>query len=440
MVENATMASGQPCFEVAADGVWTWFNDRRALLDEDGTLLVGYVRSDGDIAVTRMNLETGTRAEALLGTVATREVDDHNNPSLCVLHDKRVIAVYSRHGTDSRYHWRLSKGAQPVRDEDWEEERTRTVETRTTYANVVQLGGTNQPLMNFHRCLNWNPTISLSRDQGESWSDPVHFIQTGTGRTRPYVRLATNGRDRIDIFYTDGHPREVPENSIYHLYFQGGAFFRSDGTQVARMEELPIDHDAGEGGTLVYRDGTPLKTGGGPQAPTRHGGRAWIWDAGYDDAGNPVCVFQSRRGDVTGSGWEHDRIDYGYERWTGTTWTVVAVAKAGRPLYHKERDYGGGIVLDPRDGSRVFLSSNAKAPFDLSGEPEEALAPEARYSLYSAVVRKGTIPSARIRTPESGKIIRPFVASSGADAVLLWIEGDYRTYRDFSTRVMGFRL
>lgn len=425
--------------EIAPDGAWTWFNDERAIRLQGGALLVGYVRSDGMVAVTRYDAGSGERHEMVLGSELAVEVDDHNNPSLTLLPDGRVLAMYSRHHTDPHYFWRISHTPDPRAAEDWGEEQVRATDARNTYANTFRLSAEADRIFNFHRSTNFNPTLSLSTDLGESWSDPIHFITAGTGRQRPYPRYASNGIDRIDLIYTDAHPRDL-DNSVYHLYYQDGAFRSTDGSVLRTLDALPIAHDEGERGSVIYRfSEEPWGPDDGPN-DWIPGGRGWTWDVAYETDGSPVAAFQVRRGEVTGDGWDDARIYYYYARWNGQAWERSFIAHAGRPLYDREEDYGGGMTIDPQDPNIVYISSNALRPFELAELDDIPLNPGDRYALYRGVTRDGglTFDWTEVTPGSTENELRPHaIINPGGPTDVVWFRGRYTTYTDFQARVMG---
>lgn len=426
-------------FEIAADGAWTWFNDERAITLPNGNILAGYVRSDGMIAVSNYDPATGEAHESVLSGEGAVEFDDHNNPSLTLLPDNRILATYSRHNPDTHYFWRISTTADPRSGEDWGDQRLTDVGAPNTYANTYRLAGEADRIFNFHRAINFNPTLSFSLDLGESWEEPIHFITAGTGQQRPYPRYASNHQDRIDLIYTDAHPRDY-DNSIYHLYYQDQALRLSDGTPLRALDDLPIAHDSGERGTVVYEySDSPWDPGEGPD-DWIPGGRGWTWDVGYGEDGWPVAVFQARRGEVTGSGWEHDRIYYYYAQWTGTEWEKHFIAHAGRPLYDRERDYGGGITIDPQRPNVVYLSSNALSPFDLSSIDDVPLNDGDRYKLHRGETNDGgqTFHWTELTPDAEEDNLRPHAVENPAGrTALVWFRGRYNAYTDFQARVMG---
>jgi hypothetical protein len=294
--------------EIAPDGAWTWFNDERAIVHQ-GALFSGYVRANGTYGLTRRDLTTGNTAHVTLSTAASQQQDDHNNPSLTPLPDGRLLAVYSKHGGATAYYQRTSLVPSPATPADWGPEIVRTVPANNTYANTYRLSGESNTLYNFHRCINFNPTLTLSTDNGATWGTSRQLLGTGSGSTRPYPRYCSNNVDRIDFIYTDGHPRDV-NNSVYHLYYNNGGLYETDGTLVDSLANIPLNHDGGERGSVIYPySASAWGPGDGPDnwIPT---GRGWTWDVHYGTGNAPVCVFQVQRDNVTGTGWNHDRIYY----------------------------------------------------------------------------------------------------------------------------------
>ena len=281
--------------EVAPDGVWTWFNDERAIFHQ-GSLFCGYVKSDGHYGVTRYNPGDGSTAHMILSTTASRQTDDHNNPSLPVLPDGRLLAVYSKHSAQSQFYHRTSLVADPMSNADWGAEEVQSTPATTSYANTCRLSAEGDRIYNFHRCINYNPTLSRSSDLGATWDAPLHLIRTGTGSVRPYPRYCSNHTDRIDVLYTDGHPRNQ-NNSIYHLFYQGGNLRRSDATLIDSLANAPIDHDAGERGSVDYPYSAAAWSAGQGPADWMPGGRAWTWDIQYgpDGSPRPAASIASRR-------------------------------------------------------------------------------------------------------------------------------------------------
>ncbi len=435
--ESQPPVASSPFSEIAPDGVWTWFNDERAIFHQ-GHLFCGYVRSDGETGITRFDPTDGTATHMVLSTAASRQKDDHNNPALTALPDGTLLAVYSKHGSESRFFHRRSLVPSPASDADWGVEQTHATPDRNTYANTFRLSGESDLLYNFSRAINYNPTLTRSGDGGQSWDAGIQIIDTGTGGTRPYPRYCSNRVDRIDLIYTDGHPRN-DNNSIYHLHYRDARLRASDGSELGTLT-APLDHDGGERGTVVYPyTAAAWGPGEGPD-DWIPGARAWTWDIHYGPDGHPVCVFQVQRDDVTGSGWNHDRIYYYYARWTGSEWQRRFIAHAGRGLYSAEDDYGGGMAIDPEDPNVIYISSNAADPFALGDLDDVPLRSGERYEIWRGVTHDGGLNFAWTPLTEDSDSdnLRPIVPHDhGFDHAVVWFSGTYSTYTSFDTRVLG---
>ncbi len=431
-------AAAAEAVEIAPDGAWTWFNDERAIFHE-GRLFAGYVLRDGRYGVTRFDPDSGEASHMVISTDESRQRDDHNNPSITVLPDGRLMLLYARHHADGRLFQRVSKVKSPATDADWGAEVVHAVPEKNTYNNTYLLADEDDRIYNFHRCLNFNPTITLSNDLGASWEKPIPFIKVGSGGVRPYPRYCSDGRGRIDLIYTDGHPRQI-DNSVYHMYYEGGAFHRTGGGRIAGFDDLPLDHEGGQRGDVVYPYSNEAWSGlDGPDDWIPRG-RGWTWDVHYGTDGHPVCVFQVQVDEVTGKGWNHDRIYYYYARWDGGKWQRRFIAQAGRGIYDREDDYGGGMCLDPADPDVVYLSSNAAKPFVLDDIKDVPLAPGERYEIYRGVTNDGgkTFTWKELTADSTADNLRPIVpVGHGRSGALVWFEGNYRSYTDFDCRVMG---
>ena len=369
---------------LALDASWCWFGNPRALF-KNGILHFGYVRNeDGRVALSYYDPLTAASSLLWLSEMAQR--DDHGNPGLADLPDGRLLAIYAKHGIEPRFYYRLSTAVSNGPAIGWGPELVFTNMTSgATYANPYFLRAERSTVYNFLRNLNHNPTFVRSDESATNWSSPRILIRTGEGRTRPYVQYCSDYNRRVDFVYTDGHPLAVP-NSLYHAFYRDGSFFRSDGTFLKYLRNAPIEHDRGERGTVIYQyDASPT------QNPHEHipGGRAWCWDLVYDKAETPVTVFSVQKTNVMGQDWTGDRLYYYYARWMETNWQKRFVAHAGRPLYATERDYAGGITIDPGNPAVIYISSNAADPFRTEVIDNVPLRTRARYEIFRGATSDG---------------------------------------------------
>ncbi|MEY4245961.1 MAG: hypothetical protein RLZZ245_3546 [Verrucomicrobiota bacterium] len=423
---------------IAPDGAWTWFNDERAIFHR-GSLFAGYVLGDGSYGITRYDPATHASHHMVISTAASRQQDDHNNPSITVLPDGRLLALYAKHIANPVFYQRTSLVPLPSTEADWGPEIANPLPANNTYNNTYLLSSEKNRIYNFHRCINFNPTITVSDDLGATWKPSVQFISVGSGNVRPYPRYCSNGTDRIDLIYTDGHPRDV-NNSVFHMYYNNGAFYKTDGTYIENYANLPLDHQGGERGSVVYSySGAAWGNGQGPNDWIPNG-RGWTWDVHYGKDGHPVCVFQVQVDNVTGTGWNHDRIYYYYARWTGTEWQRRFIAQAGRGLYSAEDDYGGGMCIDPENPNVVYISSNAASPFNLGNITNVPLRTNERYEIWRGVTQDGGLTFAweQITVDSPADNLRPIIPEKhGYDRALVWFHGTYTTYTNFTCRVLA---
>jgi hypothetical protein len=339
---------------------------------------------------------------------ANLEADDHDSAALFVRTDGRYVAAYSRHNTDGLTRWRVSFGSGS--ETAWRPEQTFDHGAGTTYSNLYSAQGVDDRLYNFVRSAGRDPHFLVSDDNGSTWTFGGRLLN---GPGRPYVRYATDGIGRVHLVTTEQHPLDFG-NSIYHGVIDDGQLRRADGT--------PVDTDLSDG---VAVDPTRLtKVFAGDD-----GHRAWTVDLQIDAAGQPYAAFSVR------SPAGHR---YHYARFDGVRWRVHLLAHAGRGLYAAEPDYTGLVALDPRDPSRLVISTDAHP---VTGRPLISGGDGQRhYELFEGVtIDDGATWSWTALTADSTvDNIRPIIPPGDADhAALLWLRGTYSSYKVYDLDVVG---
>ena len=224
---------------VAKDGAWTWYNDERVIF-LNNIFYASYVARNGDVAFLLFCREVVELSRSKGEIFEYMESDDHDNASLLPLKNGSVLAAYTTHGkTKSMF---MREITAPRWDEcKMSDERRVNLESGLrgiTYQNLHSLSDEGGRIYNFCRGINYNPTMLYSDDEGITWSEPIWVIESGTkSNRRPYVKYISNGKDRIDLLYNDGHPRDVKTNNVYHIYTQG-AFYTSDGELIRTLEDV----------------------------------------------------------------------------------------------------------------------------------------------------------------------------------------------------------
>jgi hypothetical protein len=345
------------------------------------------------------------------------EVDDHDVPAILIRNDGHVLAFYSRHSKDDFY-MRVSQHPGditewgPVKQLYLNDNPDYPADYRRTYcyANPFQLSAENNRIYLFWRGIDHKPTMSVSDDGGKTWSKGHIIISPRETYKdqRPYVKYASNDRDRIHIAFTDGHPRNEPANGIYYVCYRDGAFYHANGTRIGDLQDLPLDTREAD---TVYdaRDSAV---------------RAWIWDVAADRDGYPVIVY-TRLPAVL----DHR---YHYARWDGEQWTDQELVGAGKwfpqtqpGANEREQHYSGGIVLDHSNPSVVYLSRPVDGVFEI----EKWQTPNAGLNWSRKAV---TVDS---KTDN----IRPFVPwrlPDGERYRVLWMTNEkYIHYTDFQSAI-----
>jgi hypothetical protein len=325
------------------------------------------------------------------------ERDDHDNPALAFLPDGRLMAFYSRH-SQGDMHLRVT--TQPEDLLAWTPERCLGFLGEAqgyrgvTYQNPAILRDERDTLYLFWRGADWQPTFSLSPDFGQTWVRPRTLIsrKARLHRNRPYLKTWNNGHNRIDLVFTDGHPRREPTNSVYFIRYEQGAFWKADGTCIGKVDDLPLEPAQAD---RVYDGATA--------------GRAWIWDLAEDRSGRPVIVY-------TRLPTKRDHR-YHYARWDCNGWVDHLLCSAGKwfphtPFLRREREphYSGGLALDHNDPSIVYLSRPVNGVFEIE-----------RWTTRDGGASWQTQPITRGSTLDN---VRPFVVRNhdGTGPTVVWMQ------------------
>ena len=106
---------------------------------------------------------------------------------------------------------------------------------------------------------------------------------------------------------------------------------------------MPVEPSAAD---VVYR--------GGATAPP-----AWAYDVGVGDDGRPVVLYATFP-----SATDHR---YHYARWTGSRWVSHEITPSGPTIEKAKGDqyYAGGMVLDSRNASVVYLSRQVEGAYQI---------------------------------------------------------------------------
>ncbi|EGN02762.1 hypothetical protein HMPREF1017_02752 [Bacteroides ovatus 3_8_47FAA] len=405
-VENNPTGGG---YQVAAEGAWCWFADPRALHYEnkEGTInktYIGYIDIHGNIKAMQYDFQKKEQEEVLIRSYF--QPDDHNNPTFLVLPDERIMIFYSRHTDEPCFYYRVSRIPGDITTLG-EEKRIET-KNNTTYPSPFILSDDPEHIYLCWRGIGWHPTIaklSLPDDKDEVdvvWG-PYQIVQS-TG-ARPYAKYMSNGKDKIYLTYTTGHPDNELPNFLYFNYIDIKTLQLTDvrGTVLSTIADGTFKVNK----TGDYAKQYPSTVVDNPSE------RDWVWQIASDRNGNPVIAMVR----ISDNKESHD---YYYAKWNGHEWKKTFLINAGGHFHQTpnlEKCYSAGMAIDPSNVNEVYCS----------------LPVEGKYGKVYEIVRfimseDGEVISKEAVTKDSQlNNVRPYMipASEGTPLRLTWMYGNY---------------
>jgi len=363
---------------VTDDGAWCWFQDPRALRHRgrhDRTY-VGWITRHGDIQVGQYDHDDGELATSDLHVDFER--DDHDDPTIAVRPDGRLVVFYTRHGGPA-VHYRVSTRPESVAAFDPERAIEPGPDTSVTYPNPRWIDG------DLHLLLRNDGSVVdvVSHDGGETWTDQRELVSTGGEGWCVYAKVsrARDGEVHLGLTHAMGGGND-PHRHVYHARFDGDAVRASDGTVLGRVSggSLPVS---------IYET-TPVFDS------DETGDDAWIWDCstaggvvqlvysqlvsdddhryryarwngdgrdrdgrGGDSQGGDGRDRDGRGGDSQG-GDGRDRDGRGGDGQNGVGWNDELLCHGGNHIVagedNHERYYSGGVVLDHDEPGVCYAS------------------------------------------------------------------------------------
>ena len=397
------------------DGAWCWFSDPRAVYyeGEHKRVYASWVDSHGDVLVGYYDYDTKEITTVVLED--NFQVDDHVSPGLLFTPDGRLMIFYAKHSTANPIIQITMKEPEDISSWDRkelilnDEEQYEGYKSSYTYSSPVMLSEENNRIYLFWRGMDYKPNYSYSDDMGNTWSKGRIFIlpERIYQLRRPYLKITTNGKNKIAFAFTDGHPRDENENSIYYMYYKDGALYNAEDNKIGILGEEPV---APSQASIVY-DASVAKV------------KAWIWDVAFDEDENPVLVYAKFPDDK-------NHI-YSYAKWNGDKWVTSDLINSGtwfpeteKGTVEREPNYSGGIVIDHENTDVVYLSANRDSVFEI-----EKWTNKEGNSWKAEAVTKGS----------SKNNIRPYAVLNAEEdnpLQLLWMQNTkYIHYTDYFTSI-----
>lgn len=409
---------GQTVIQFVQNGAWCWFQDERAVVDTiKEKLIIGTANNAASVDLTIYDLKE-IKVDSKKTFARLSYTDDHNSPGICIAPDGNYVAIWAHHYDEYNSHYSIFNGT------SWSNQSAfnwSTIPSGTNYtiaySNVYYLSKEKR-MFNFARANNRAPNFLFSDDNGKTWKFGGQLTtNSSSSYNKGYYKYWSNGVDRIDMVFTEEHPRDQ-KTSIYHGYILDGVTYNTEGkvadADIYEREKIPTFANF----TKVFTHGTVVN---GAEM-----GRCWQTDIMRFDDGIIAILFQARANDK-----EADHRNF-YARYNGTAWKVTYLGKAGGPMYASEQDYTGLSALCPNDPNRVYISS----PYNPGDDASTAKKRE---------IWRGTTSDngvtwkwEAVTSNSSQDNFRPIVPlwKPGKEA-LLWWRGTYTSAQIYSADVVG---
>jgi hypothetical protein len=406
--------SSENYISMTFNGIWCWFSDPRAVYFEGKhkRTYAGWIDNYGDVHIGYYDHETQAIASKVI--YDNLEIDDHDNPSILIDDDGRLLVFFNTHLQDERPLF-FCKSLAPESIQDWspvkelflnDEEKYRTARIlKHTYTNPVRLSK-EKAMYLFWRGVDVKPSFSVSKDNGESWSAGKILFQPEEKHDLkvPYTKVYSDGVSKIHFTFTDGHPAKETNNKLYYMYYEQGAFFKANGQKIKAVSQLPVLPSELD---VVFASDSI---------------KSWNWDIAQDAKGNPIITYAKFPDTKTHI--------YTYATFTNGQWKSYDIVEAGgwfpktRENYEEPSPYySGGIVIDHETPNTVYLSVKRNGVFEIEQWTTQNLG-------KSWKVQKITENSTKDN-------IRPFAirgAKSGNPLQLLWLQSTNYIYFAHDTR------
>ena len=402
---------------VAEEGAWCWFADPRALHYENaaGTInatYIGYIDVHGNVKATQYDWVKHRKTDVLIRSYF--QPDDHNNPTFIVLPDERVMIFYTRHTDEPCIWYRISQ--KPGDITALGEEKRLATANNTTYPSPFILSDDPQHIYLCWRGINWHPTIARltmpdAQDNCQFDFGPKQIVQS-TG-ARPYAKYQSNGKDKIYVSYTTGHPdNEMPD----WLYFNVIDINKGNGPILRDLNDKQLKKIA-DGTFNVNKTDSYANSYPATIVDKTANIRNWVWQIALDKDEHPVIAYPH----IDDAKTSHV---YWYARWNGSAWKNTWVQYAGHAFHQNwnstERCYSGGMSIDPDHINDMYLSIPTKdGKYNKDGV----------YEIWKYTIDdEGNVAGSEQITSNSPKNnARPFVipGSKNSPMRVAWMQGDY---------------
>jgi hypothetical protein len=359
--------------------------------------------SSGDIELYSYRHSTGTVSSPFV-LHAALEVDTHDGPVVILrASDSRLLAFYTKHDTENKIYQRVSTNPNDASAFGTETTIIPSGGTTLTYPSVVQLTSeASQPIDLYYRDEQSSGTTGVmakvrSTDGGVTWGSQTAVYKKASAQS--YWVVYSLGTNRVDFAISDGNGVVDDPVNIYHMYYQGGSYYRSDGALITTAQPFGTADL-----TLVYSSATA--------------GPGWPSGIARDLSGHVAIVYEVATHRTGGLG---DQYSIRYAWWNGSSWTSNVITTSV--------DTGLSIVnhscLDTSALGTAYVAPAVSGVFEMRRyDTTDNGATWTPTTLTSGSAGTGNIYPAPISRRSSGLRV-------------LWLFGTYTTYLSNALGIKG---
>lgn len=251
-----------------------WWINEKAMVGMNGLTYIGYMTDMGEIHLKELDAKCSRTPshDVCLCRLNCNYADEHNAPSICVLDNGKIIVAYTGHAANGSLTYRVTQ--KPYDIFSFGPEHSLSYDGTATYAQLSYNSKRGEVWL-FTRVSSVNWQFRCSKDEGETWSEPMTFLHSDAGGlfyfdVHKLLNASPNGVEEQWFFALYGHPRISKDHTIRSGIFDSeGQLLTMDGdpTQISlfgdehllKLEELTTVYESPEGTTVRLLAVSPTK-------------------------------------------------------------------------------------------------------------------------------------------------------------------------------------
>jgi hypothetical protein len=282
------MINQSKCREVRIKRANTdWWINEKSIVGDNGKTYIAYMTDMGEIHVKEFDAKCSRSIsnDVTICRLNRFYADEHNSPSLCILHDGRIIIAYTGHASTPTLTYRITE--KPYDIFSFGPKIVLKYNNTVTYAQMFE-NTIKHEIWLFTRVAAVTWEFRYSKD-GVHWSEPTCFLASDAGGLF-YVnirkQLVPGQHDVCErwFFALYGHPRISKDHTIHSGFFDADGWLNTmDGHRLSinlyqntmaengmpalnklKIEDLSVVYEAPQGTTvrlLEVAPTVPLRVG-----------------------------------------------------------------------------------------------------------------------------------------------------------------------------------